>query len=381
MEIPSLTTADICQKIIDDWHSLDQFTLETSGSTGSPKTIYHSKEALIWSANATRTAWLKHTNLCQICVLPLHKAGGFMQVIRALVWNQPLWVFMPSATPFQNIHFPFTIKADSLVLIVDNKIHHFKSDKDLLNHWHKYYPCISSLTPMQLANILVNPTATDFLKTLDTVLIGGQALDPSLSEKVLRIAPNTQFIETFGSTETASHFAGRNISAADPYFYLIQNTKIRTNNNQEIQISNPSTQSAPNGWITLQDKVKIINQQSFQWQNRTNLMVNSGGIKIEIEPLEFAISQLLNLPRHCLAVTGCPDPILGEKLTLFIAFSADEGPTNIGLNLDQMAKKLQSLPKHQIPKEIRIIKKIPLTNNGKTDRSALCQNQPIENIL
>ena len=87
------------QEILAQWQSgQSNFPLTTSGSTGDPVSITHQRSALQWSANNTLQAWFDPGQPpIQLCVLPLTKAGGFMQIIRAAVWQTPIWVLPPQA--------------------------------------------------------------------------------------------------------------------------------------------------------------------------------------------------------------------------------------------------------------------------------------------
>ena len=103
-------TIDQAIDILRRWELGDtHFSLTTSGSTGEPATIEHSRAALQWSAESTLNTWFTHSNQpedntplapIQLCILPLNKAGGFMQLIRSAVWNAPIWIAPASGNPF-----------------------------------------------------------------------------------------------------------------------------------------------------------------------------------------------------------------------------------------------------------------------------------------
>jgi len=80
---------DSASDILSAWQNQQPtFELWTSGSTGDPSSVSHSREALTWSANSTLQSWFNPEKPpIQLCALPLNKAGGFMQVIRAAVWQ------------------------------------------------------------------------------------------------------------------------------------------------------------------------------------------------------------------------------------------------------------------------------------------------------
>ena len=346
-------TIDQAIDILRRWELGDtHFSLTTSGSTGEPTTIEHSRAALQWSAESTLNTWFTHSNQpedntplapIQLCILPLNKAGGFMQLIRSAVWNAPIWIGPASANPFTELE---------LALIKNGEVIPFSPEL-----WNQYKPNILSITPMQLQLALKSETGQKILNQMHTVLIGGQAMDLQLEKQILETFPKTRWIHTFGSTETASHFAGRILNHNTPEYTLTAGSSLNTNESGEIQISNPATNGRR---ITLHDKIHQTSDTTFIWLERTNLLVNSGGVKIPIEPLEKEIAQLLNWPLMSFYVAGQPHPILGEELTLFTTHSIND--------MQRIIATLAQLPKLHQPKKIHFISEITISNNGKIVR-------------
>ena len=346
-------TIDQAIDILRRWELGDtHFSLTTSGSTGEPATIEHSRAALQWSAESTLNTWFTHSNQpkdntplapIQLCILPLNKAGGFMQLIRSAVWNAPIWIAPASANPFTE---------SELALLLNGEVLPYTSEL-----WNQYKPNILSITPMQLQLALKSETGQEILNQMHTVLIGGQAMDLQLEKQILETFPNTRWIHTFGSTETASHFAGRILSLNTAEYTLTAGSTLNTNKSGEIQISNPATGGRR---ITLHDKIQQTSDTTFIWLERTNLLVNSGGVKIPIEPLEKEIAQLLNWPLMSFYVAGQPHPILGEELTLFTTHSIND--------MQRIIATLDQLPKLHQPKKILFISEITISDNGKIVR-------------
>ena len=346
-------TIDQAIDILRRWELGDTlFSLTTSGSTGEPTTIEHSRAALQWSAESTLNTWFTHSKQpedntplapIQLCILPLNKAGGFMQLIRSAVWNAPIWIAPASANPFTE---------SELALIINGEVIPFSPEL-----WNQNKPNILSITPMQLQLALKSETGREILNQMHTVLIGGQAMDLQLEKQILEVFPNTRWIHTFGSTETASHFAGRILNHNTAEYTLTAGSTLNTNESGEIQISNPATSGRR---ITLHDKIHQTSDTTFVWLERTNLLVNSGGVKIPIEPLEKEIAQLLNWPLMSFYIAGQPHPILGEELTLFTTHSIND--------MQRIIATLDQLPKLHQPKKILFISEITISNNGKIVR-------------
>ena len=358
-------TIDQAIDILRRWELGDtHFTLTTSGSTGNPSAIEHTREALQWSAESTLNTWFTNSDQkeennplapIQLCILPLNKAGGFMQLIRSAVWNAPIWIGPASGNPFFDAQLSKSHQSLNhlkLALIINGEVIPFSPEL-----WNQYKPNILSITPMQLQLALKSEAGREILNQMHTVLIGGQAMDLQLEKQILEVFPNTRWIHTFGSTETASHFAGRILNHNTPEYTLTAGSTLNTNESGEIQISNPATGGRR---ITLHDKIHQTSDTTFVWLERTNLLVNSGGVKIPIEPLEKEIAQLLNWPLMSFYIAGQPHPILGEELTLFTTHTIND--------MQRITDSLDQLPKLHQPKKIQFISEITISNNGKIVR-------------
>lgn len=335
------------QAILAKWQSgQSNFTLSTSGSTGEPALISHTRHALQWSANSTLHAWFDPNQPpIQLCVLPLNKAGGFMQLIRAAVWNQPLWISSPQANPLPDL--------SSTTLLFPN------GDTAPYTEalWNSHKPTTLSLTPMQLALVIEHPVSSNLLQTFEVVLVGGQALSAEFENEIIHRYPNTRFIHTFGTSETASHFAGREITPGNSDYCIAPDTQIAVNENGELKVCNPTTN---NRWITLHDKVQIVSPSRFRWLQRSNLYINTGGIKVAVEPLEESIAQLLQWPLFSFYCAAKPHPVYGEQITLF---TTHQTPTEI------IQQGLSALPSIQQPKEIIRLNAIDTLPGGKIYRN------------
>lgn len=201
-------TIDQAIDILRRWELGDtHFSLTTSGSTGEPATIEHSRAALQWSAESTLNTWFTHSNQpedntplapIQLCILPLNKAGGFMQLIRSAVWNTPIWIGPASANPFYDAKLSKSHQTPSHlkhVLFLNGEVLPYNPEL-----WNQYKPNILSITPMQLQLALKSETGQKILNQMHTVLIGGQAMDLQKTD-----------------------FGGISKHPLDPYFWLYRN--------------------------------------------------------------------------------------------------------------------------------------------------------------
>jgi O-succinylbenzoic acid--CoA ligase len=140
---------------------------------------------------------------------------------------------------------------------------------------------------------------------------------------------------------------------------------IGTDENQQLWIESPMS---GNKRIQTHDLIKLINEDSFVWFGRSDFTINSGGLKIQPELIENAISELIKdkLGDIRFFVGGIPDEKFGEKVVLFLETKEIQA---------QQAKLLLDIvpdlvPKYHAPKEVIVIGKFKETKSGKLNRLA-----------
>ncbi len=77
------------------WRTQNLFTVQTSGSTGIPKAITHSKTAVQNSAKLTREFFNFQKGETALLCLPVNKIAGIMMLVRAVVWQLKLYTLSP----------------------------------------------------------------------------------------------------------------------------------------------------------------------------------------------------------------------------------------------------------------------------------------------
>lgn len=302
------------KELDEKWESDQPIFISTSGSTGKPKLLKFEKKLMQWSAKQTLKHCIKGISLKQLIAIPIDKAGGLMQWARAKTWNSNFDYLKPTSNPLLN----YTGNAK-----------------------------ITSLTPMQLAVIIDSPESHPVIQQFETILIGGGELSQEIEKKAVRISPNTEWIHTFGMTETYSHFAFRLFG--EEYFNLIDETEIKISSNG-LLVKNPCTM---NEWIQTNDLVTIFDNNTFKWEGRIDFTINSGGIKIQLETIENLIHKHLGWPINSFFCWWKADSTLGQKL-IVCTLKQNSNPENWDF-----------LPKYNEPKEIVILPQISFTNTGK----------------
>lgn len=310
------------QLFVKDWlNDKQSFILQTSGSTGKPKSISIQRSQMLASANAT----IQYLNIqpgssALLCMNP-DMIGGRMMLVRAIIGNWNLQILPPSSNPIIDVDIDFT-----------------------------------AMVPLQVESLLETETGIDFLNRIDQLIIGGAAINERLLEKLQGL--RTKAYQTFGMTETVSHIALKKLNGPDKSeeYQVIGNNEVTLNNLGKLCIRGTVTNDK---WIESNDLVEIT-ETGFKWLGRADLIVNSGGIKIQIEELE---KELSNFFQTKIWIWKETDMRLGEKLI---------GMTDDARLMQQIMSDYDSLKnnfkKYHFPKEWVLIKNWQMTLSGKPDR-------------
>jgi len=284
--------------LIDWFDASDVIITHTSGSTGEPKEIRLTKQAMRNSARMTNAFFGLDSSKTALLCLPASYIAGKMMLVRAIVGGFNLITVEPKANPFENLQKAIDFTA---------------------------------ITPYQLSH------SAETLKIfpIKNIIVGGGHVNNKL-EKLAETIPANLY-ETYGMTETASHIALRQFNGEkSEYFSILEGVSIRQDERGCLIIKAPHL--TENELIT-NDIVELKDEKSFKWLGRADSVINSGGVKIFPEQLEKKLGTIINNPFF---VASLPDDTLGEKVILVI-----EGPE------ENYSDKLPAiLGKYEMPKEI-----------------------------
>lgn len=306
-------------RIVRLWKSREpRFSFETSGSTGSKKEIQLDRRILEYSAQITLDTLDPESTFSSslICINP-HFIGGAMALIRAMEGNHDITFVDPSSNP-------------------------------LIETGQEYFDLIS-MVPLQVQTIL--NTDPFLFEKVGTVIIGGAPL-PEKTVAAIRKVKSTRFFHSYGMTETASHFALKNLKH-DTHYQTLGDSKIELSETKTLSVKGTITQ---NEWIETTDIVQILNPNQFVWLGRADHIINTGGVKVNPEEIERILGAQINAP---FILAGIPDEKLGQKLVLILELS------NLHSDIKMNYSKLD---KYQIPKEIVCIPQLSYTETGKINR-------------
>lgn len=220
---------------------------------------------------------------------------------------------------------------------------------------------LASLVPAQVRGLLEIAIQDPFSK-IEILLLGGSAISQSLERSLMNLKSACHFFHTYGMTETASHVAIRALDDHSLAYEALEGFEFSQDERNCLVIHYVS---APQFTLTTNDVVELLSSKSFQWLGRADWVVNSGGIKYNLEIVEECISDFL-LDHHldnAFTSFKVEDEKWGEKWVLIITGSFQQEQLD---HLVSYCKK--TLGKYIYPKEFLFTKKIAYLSSGKVDR-------------
>jgi len=300
-------------ELIFEWFDTNNFTeISTSGTTGTPKKIQISKQAMIASALATSQYFKIYQQAKALHCLPVQYIAGKMMFIRAIILGWDLVYVEPSSEPMKNLSINFDFVA---------------------------------MVPLQVENSI------NKLHLIKNIIIGGAKINSNLREQLLNASTNVY--ETYGMTETVTHIATKLVSETN--FKALPNVFFKVDHRDCLVIHAPHVTDEI---VVTNDIVELINEFEFVWKGRADNVINTGGVKIFPEKVEEKLDFYI---KSRFFVAGIPDQRLGFKLILVVE----------GDYVDYNFATIKELSKFEIPKEIYFIKKFLETETAKIKRAEM----------
>lgn len=288
----------------------------TSGSSGSPKAVELTWDALAASARITQESLRGHSAPVWFPCLPANHIGGLAVILRAILSDaRLLW-----------------------------------SDPDDISNAPRRGATHIALVRAQL----LRHDVRDF----DAVLVGGARPPGELDDNV---------IATWGMTETGSGvvYNGRplrdvQVSSVDGEICVKSPTLFRSyRGGPRPRVTGPDGRD---DWFPTGDAGEV-EQGVVRVRGRLGFVINTGGEKVWPDDLETAISALAGI--RDVAVTADDDPHWGQRIIALVVASDTHHDEAIRQVADERIGPWAK------PKEIRYVDAIPRTPNGKIRRDVL----------
>ena len=325
------------QEFLSEWNNDSPLLrVHTSGSTGKPKPIWVEKQRMLNSARITCDfLGLQKHDTALLC-MPLDYIAGKMVVVRTLERGMQLLSVKPSGHP---------LSSESLQQLEN-------PERPIT---------FAAMVPLQVYNSLQIPEERKRLMQIKHLIIGGGAIDEKLSEE-LKNFPNAVW-STYGMTETLSHIALRRLNGlqATEWYTPFDGIEVCLNHEKCLTIHAPAVcnQTLVTNDIAELQTFKTDENEAFvrfRIIGRKDNVIDSGGVKIQIEELERTLKPHLS---GDFAITSITDEKFGEAVVLLTTL------TDITI-VDTICKKI--LPKFWQPRHIFHTDNIPQTETGKPAR-------------
>jgi o-succinylbenzoate---CoA ligase len=324
----ALVVAMGCAAVVDDTgeHAInegrpvesgDALVVATSGSTGEPKGVVLTHEAVEASARATTSRIGQHGDDHWLACLPLAHVGGLAVITRALTMGIALTV-IPSV------------------------------DREAVAHVVRNGATLTSLVPTALTRL----DASAFR----TVVLGGSRPPGGIPANC---------VTTYGLTETGSGVVYDGVP--------LDGVEIRIDNDGVVHLRGPMLLRAyrngrdpkdADGWFATGDLGHLDDDGRLVVQGRRGDLIITGGENVWPDTVETALA---DHPRIAdVAVAGRPDPEWGHAVVAFVVPNG-EPPTLAELR----AHVRERLAPFAAPKRVVIVDHIPRTAVGKPRRGLL----------
>jgi O-succinylbenzoic acid--CoA ligase len=304
--------------------------LTTSGTSGEPKGVMLSREALVASATATHERlggpgqWL----------LPMQPyfVGGLQVLTRSL---------LAGYAPVIAWEYP-SLAAGAAAMTGSRRY--------------------TAMVPTQLARYLDNEL--DALRSFDAIVIGGASMSASLKERAR--AAGVAAIPAYGMTETGSgcFYAGEPLAG----------TAARLEE-ERILISGPTLFSGyrlrpdvtaevlRDGWFWTQDRGRFVDGR-LQVIGRLDDVVISGGVNVTLTAVQARLLEHSSVQDA--VVLGVPDAEWGSRVVAFVVGD--------GVVLEELRDFVaEVLPRTWAPRDVVPLGALPMLASGKVDRQALLE--------
>tara|TARA_B110000503_G_scaffold137444_1_gene221649 strand:+ start:227 stop:1282 length:1056 start_codon:yes stop_codon:yes gene_type:complete len=305
-------------QFLKSWFSANAtITVQTSGSTGVPKSILLKKEFVVNSAKTTGVYFNLEENTTALLCLPLKYIAGKLMLIRAITLGWELDVIESNSNPLEKVNQQYDF---------------------------------SAMVPLQLENSLSK------IHLIKKLIVGGGVVSKELERKIQHVS--TAVFATYGMTETITHIAVKKLNKhtsllgnITTFYQTLPDVTIYIDKRNCLVIDAPKVSDEI---IFTNDVVKLISDTQFEWLGRFDTVINSGGIKLHPEKIEQKLSNIIT---NRFFVAGISDEKLGEKLVLIV-----EGEKQ-AINYKSLV-----LSKFETPKEIYFLEQFVETPTKKIQR-------------
>ncbi len=312
------------EAFLKEWQNgEDRVLVHTSGSTGAPKPLWVEKRRMEASARITCDFLQLQPGDTALLCMPLDYIAGKMVVVRSIVRHLRLISVAPSGHPLKGL---------------------------------TETPTFAAMVPMQVYNSLLVAEERERLRAIRHLIIGGGAIDDGLANQ-LKDFPNAVW-STYGMTETLSHIALRRLNGDEASLWYTPFASVSVSLNADGCLVIDAPEVCAHQLITHDIAELSADGKQFRILGRKDNVIDSGGIKIQIEEVERLLRPYLSVP---FMITKVPDAKYGEAVTLLYEHTA--------LSVSALHEICDlRLPRFWSPRHYFEVASLPLTETGKPAR-------------
>ena len=303
--------------------------VQTSGTTGNPKWVEHSRASVLASVEDTLNHWDLGAGTQALLALPTSFVAGQAMIVRGIVGAWDLEMIEPSIAPS------------------------WKGVKDFV-----------ALTPHQAKGWMNQGTGATA-----KLLLGGGPVSKTLLGMLLDSGRVEEVWESYGLSEALTHVATRKLEKVEDLqspFHSLPSVTIGTNEEGCAVIHAPSR----NVNLETRDCIEELPKGGFLWLGRADDVINSGGVLVHPREVERAFETFMPGWVSDWAAFGRADDTLGEAVVLRLAGTVPEDVDAEGV-LDEWRERLKGvLGSSKTPRTLEW-GNLPRTERGKLQRRLL----------
>ncbi|MGG4340441.1 class I adenylate-forming enzyme family protein [Paenibacillus lautus] len=332
--------------------------LTTSGSTSAPKIVMLSHKNIISSAIAHQNSVNFSPADVFMVTMPINFISTITTQILVCILSETAIVLEP---------LPL-IPRSIFNIIEQNRIN-----------------CIS-MVPTTLNFLLdISRSKKIVLSNIHTCVVSGAPLSNDLFQEAKNLLPNADILQTYGMTEASPRISimdrgddelscGKVVKDVEVVIRDSASNPLPTNMVGDIYVKGPNVMLGyyknprltatiiQNNWLMTEDIGKFDMWGNLRIVGRKKNIILVGGMNVYPEEIEDILNGIITV--DLAVVVGVPDKVLGEVPAALIK-------PKRGMQLQERfisSILANHLSTYKIPRQLLMVKDIPLTPNGKVDR-------------